>query len=1092
MDILADVQKVFKDTRVEFTGEALKLNQEGYCLNTNIPTLGLEKVVRKPDGEYVFAPFDASLVGIIDFIPQSIDPDYVEGRLWYDDVSNHLKYGNDVEFRTLADQLDVDNKLSTVSTDSTLTGDGTSVSPLSVVGTSSSGLLEANYKFSTDATITDPTTGYAKVDVVTPPPTDGITYTLSIAEIDNDGIDRAYAMTAIGKGDIIEFQDFNSGNFYSFQVTDSATDQTGWWTFPVVTFHTNGTLSDQEKIVVKGALRGVQYPYADVKDPTGFVDPNVKTSYDKTTRQVTVSNGDLGEVVELLWNGVAIPSIVDGYTIPVAHADVDGDYFLYYDGANYVWTLTPWDFSEAPICYVRYRENSTGDTFALHETHGCNMPHSVHKLGHDNIGTYVDGDGGTFSAWVANSSTATDRRPTISPINLMDEDVPTTITELVLSSTAYTWLSQTGASDIGVSVFNSDNADFINQSGTTPRFNKLYSGLAGWVQEDMPNNHYQKILVLAIPVASDTDSQKYGYSFVQGQETNNNEGVIKALTPLNYSWGDLSTVLTEFTIVGEIIIKATGGSWEIREINKLRINRANIVNISSSATPSLSQTIAVSGVVNIDSYSTIDRVMTFIKGGINQLTVWGSGKLSSISAEIATLTSNIVTAVTGNITTINSTNANVGSPLTLDAVLNVGIGGSIAESYNSTSTDSGGDFSVVSYVEDTVTGEIFAGYKTWKDPLSNKRLRVVSSFSGGGAFSWALTNEVTPTTTSVIHQDGSNSYFQATASLGDNTTGSYSGSGAYAGFQAGVGYTPAQVGDSIHAESNVVLSGGVLITGGKTTDDVATILADDKNIISVEASNLLHYTKDEVVKRNGHDWTAVASGNESNTWVDVAYGNGLFVAVAYSGTNRVMYSRDGINWENVASGNESNEWYSITYGNGLFVAVAYSGTNKVMYSSDGINWTAVASGNESNGWRGITYGNGLFVAVAFTGTNKVMYSSDGIIWTDVTSLNDSNVWIDVTYGNGLFVAVASSGTNKVMYSSDGIIWTDVASGNDSNDWIGITYGNGLFVSVAVAGTNRAMYSGFTLENIPRQLAYTGTVLATDVLKVVNGLITGVV
>ena len=56
--ILADVQKVFKDTRASFVGEALKLNQEGYCLNTDLPDVGVEKVVRKPNGEYLFSPLE--------------------------------------------------------------------------------------------------------------------------------------------------------------------------------------------------------------------------------------------------------------------------------------------------------------------------------------------------------------------------------------------------------------------------------------------------------------------------------------------------------------------------------------------------------------------------------------------------------------------------------------------------------------------------------------------------------------------------------------------------------------------------------------------------------------------------------------------------------------------------------------------------------------------------------------------------------------------------------------------------------------------------------------------------------------------------
>ena len=82
----------------------------------------------------------------------------------------------------------------------------------------------------------------------------------------------------------------------------------------------------------------------------------------------------------------------------------------------------------------------------------------------------------------------------------------------------------------------------------------------------------------------------------------------------------------------------------------------------------------------------------------------------------------------------------------------------------------------------------------------------------------------------------------------------------------------------------------------------------------------------------------------------------------------------------------NNFWYSVTYGNGLFVAVAGSGTgNRVMTSPDGITWTSRTSAADNN-WQSVTYGNGIFVAVAQTGTgNRVMTSPDGITWTSRTS-----------------------------------------------------------------------------------------------------------
>jgi hypothetical protein len=208
---------------------------------------------------------------------------------------------------------------------------------------------------------------------------------------------------------------------------------------------------------------------------------------------------------------------------------------------------------------------------------------------------------------------------------------------------------------------------------------------------------------------------------------------------------------------------------------------------------------------------------------------------------------------------------------------------------------------------------------------------------------------------------------------------------------------------------------------------------------------------------DGITWTARTSAAD-NSWNSVTYGNGVFVAVATSGIgNRVMTSADGIIWTARTSA-ESNEWRDVTYGNGLFVAVASTGTNRVMTSPDGITWTSQTSA-AANEWRGVTYGNGLFVAVAQTGTNnRVMTSADGITWTIRTSAAN-NSWNSVTYGNGLFVAVSSSGIgNRVMTSPDGITWNSKYSATD-NQWFGVTYGNGLFVAVANTGTdNRVMTS----------------------------------
>ena len=130
------------------------------------------------------------------------------------------------------------------------------------------------------------------------------------------------------------------------------------------------------------------------------------------------------------------------------------------------------------------------------------------------------------------------------------------------------------------------------------------------------------------------------------------------------------------------------------------------------------------------------------------------------------------------------------------------------------------------------------------------------------------------------------------------------------------------------------------------------------------------------------------------------------MAVAYSGTNRVMTSPDGITWS-PQSAAEANGWWSVTYGNGLFVAVAQSGTNRVMTSPDGITWSPQSAAGASS-WRSVTYGNGLFVAVAYSGTNRVMTLADAT--TTFNGAGDQSISGTLNSATLRNVAFTESGT----------------------------------------------------------------------------------
>lgn len=136
---------------------------------------------------------------------------------------------------------------------------------------------------------------------------------------------------------------------------------------------------------------------------------------------------------------------------------------------------------------------------------------------------------------------------------------------------------------------------------------------------------------------------------------------------------------------------------------------------------------------------------------------------------------------------------------------------------------------------------------------------------------------------------------------------------------------------------------------------------------------------------NGADWVVERrTSNESSSeyWKRIAYGGGLFVAVADYGVGdqpRVITSTDATSWTycSLPSDIETSNWLSITYGNGIFVAVSDSGSNRVMYGTPnsqttcGIDWVSGAT-PEQNSWRSVAFGNNTFVAVSPGGTNPVM------------------------------------------------------------------------------------------------------------------------
>lgn len=214
-------------------------------------------------------------------------------------------------------------------------------------------------------------------------------------------------------------------------------------------------------------------------------------------------------------------------------------------------------------------------------------------------------------------------------------------------------------------------------------------------------------------------------------------------------------------------------------------------------------------------------------------------------------------------------------------------------------------------------------------------------------------------------------------------------------------------------------------------------------VTSADGSNRSATSSDGII------WDAHTGSSESIVSVVRAESLGLFVGV---GTDVFATSADGEAWADDSA--PTAGWASIAWSGSRLVAVASSGTNRIMYSDDGENWTPT-NAPEVNPWQSVTWADGIgFVAVSNDGDNRVAVSEDGESWA-VHAASEQSAWSSVAFAGGYLVAVATSGTNRVMRSTDGESWESIAV--TSGAWSSIAYSEELRVAVAV-GDSVAMSS----------------------------------
>jgi hypothetical protein len=230
-----------------------------------------------------------------------------------------------------------------------------------------------------------------------------------------------------------------------------------------------------------------------------------------------------------------------------------------------------------------------------------------------------------------------------------------------------------------------------------------------------------------------------------------------------------------------------------------------------------------------------------------------------------------------------------------------------------------------------------------------------------------------------------------------------------------------------------------------------------------------------VTSKDGLSWNLVDTG-VTNILRGVTYGAGLFVAVGGSSPEYsvILSSEDGIKWETrlkfdpgIVSPSDAPVYSTVAYGNGLFVAVApYVGTITLATSSDGIMWTRHGGqGPVSEYPPSLAFGNGVFVALGGHNMGRplatygdIWTSKDGLEWEKTAEVlaGTATSFKSIAYGGGQFLAVGDiidiDGKRQSYRSSDGQNWTD----QPDPGMKGIGFGTGKFVGV---GGNLVFSSG---------------------------------
>jgi hypothetical protein len=301
------------------------------------------------------------------------------------------------------------------------------------------------------------------------------------------------------------------------------------------------------------------------KEPTGFYDPDLITvTYNAASRTVTLTG-----TVKAMYRNTVLPTIINGWESGPHETTPVGLYFLYYNGTDFIWSKTPWEFWHLQIAAVSF-DGASNLLACLREVHGC-MPWQSHRSEHQTIGTYRV-SGGDVGGYVALSITPSDRRPTVSECVVCDEDLCTTN---VLHNTQndYTWGYLLGT-DLGGTV-SKGNPEFVPGTSIRLQYNEFTGAV--WQLTNVTNNRYVSYWLVAVPSSADSGSQQTRFFWIPGQTQSTTIDEERSLTPQDLTTIALQGLATEYVFIEQVICYQTSNNWYIQESRKLTGTRSNQV-----------------------------------------------------------------------------------------------------------------------------------------------------------------------------------------------------------------------------------------------------------------------------------------------------------------------------------------------------------------------------------------------------------------------------------------------------------------------------------------------------------------------------------